>query len=188
MTKTSRISILLAGFLCFSISSFCQVDSCNLQISLLTCSPGEELYAAWGHTAIRVTDQRAGTDMVYNYGTFDDTDPDFYVKFTKGIMYYALSAYPYPDFLQEYQYQGRGVIEQVLKLSCDAKLKVHTALQANNTGANRFYYYYFHTDNCTTRAKDIIAKNTKRANSNSTPLYCFDLCKIDSDAQRSRYF
>lgn len=98
--------------------------------------------------------------MVYNYGTFDDTDPDFYIKFTKGIMYYALSAYPYADFLQEYQYQRRGIIEQVLKLSCDEKRTVHNALQVNNTGANRFYYYYFHTDNCTTRAKDIIVKNT----------------------------
>ena len=129
-------------------------------MSLLTCSPGEELYSAWGHTAIRVTDRNTGSDMVFNYGTFDDTDPDFYLKFTKGIMYYALSAYPYSDFLQEYQFQNRGIIEQELKLSCAEKIKIYEALQANNTDQNRFYYYYFHTDNCTTRAQDIVAGNT----------------------------
>jgi len=97
--------------------------------------------------------------MVFNYGTFDDTDPDFYLKFTKGIMYYALSAYPYSDFLQEYQYQNRGIIEQELKLSCAEKTKIYSALQVNNTNENRFYYYYFHTDNCTTRAGDMIVGN-----------------------------
>ncbi|MBC7827366.1 MAG: DUF4105 domain-containing protein [Chitinophagaceae bacterium] len=128
-------------------------------MSLLTCSPGEELYSAWGHTAIRVTDQSTGMDMVFNYGTFDDSDPDFYVKFTKGIMHYALSAYPFSDFLLEYEYQHRGIIEQTLLLSCNDKIRIWNALQKNNTDSNRFYYYYFHTDNCTTRARDMISKN-----------------------------
>jgi hypothetical protein len=128
-------------------------------MSLLTCSPGEELYSAWGHTAIRVSDRNTGMDMVYNYGTFDDSDPNFYFQFTKGIMHYALSVYPYADFLQEYQFQNRGIVEQLLDLSCDEKTRIYNALQLNNTDQNRFYYYYFHTDNCTTRAKDMIVKN-----------------------------
>jgi hypothetical protein len=153
-------TILITAFLCFSFLSYSQSDSCRLRISLLTCSPGEELYSAWGHTAIRVTDGNTGIDIVFNYGTFDDTDPDFYLKFTKGIMHYALSAYPYSDFLQEYQFQNRGIIEQLLQLSCEEKKAIYNALQLNNTDANRFYYYYFHADNCTTRAKDMIIKNT----------------------------
>ena len=79
----------------FSLFTFSQTDSCKLRISLLTCSPGEELYSTWGHTAIRVTDSVTGIDMVFNYGTFDDSDPDFYAKFTRGLMIYALSAYPF---------------------------------------------------------------------------------------------
>lgn len=154
-----RRTFYLIAFLFSSSLSYSQSDSCHLRISLLTCSAGEELYSAWGHTAIRVTDRNTGSDMVFNYGTFDDTDPDFYLKFTKGIMYYALSAYPYSDFLLEYQYQNRGIIEQELKLSCGEKTKIYSALQANNTNENRFYYYYFHTDNCTTRAGDMIVRN-----------------------------
>ncbi|MGZ5135533.1 MAG: lipoprotein N-acyltransferase Lnb domain-containing protein [Flavitalea sp.] len=155
-----RTSFSTSIFLFFSFLSYSQSDSCHLRFSLLTCSPGEELYSAWGHTAIRVTDRSTGMDMVFNYGTFDDSDPDFYLKFTKGIMHYALSAYPFSDFLQEYQFQGRGIVEQLLDLSCAEKTKIYNALQINNTEENRFYNYYFHTDNCTTRAKDMILKNT----------------------------
>jgi hypothetical protein len=157
--KTLWICINTAGFLFFSLLSFSQTDSCHLRISLLTCSPGEELYSSWGHTAIRVTDRNTGTDMVYNYGTFDDSDPNFYLRFTRGIMNYALSAYPFSDFLREYEFQGRGIIEQVLRLSCAEKTSIFNALQTNNTESNRFYNYYFHTDNCTTRAEDIIVQN-----------------------------
>ena len=160
MNKPTRLFILISTFLSSFQIAFSQTDSCRLLVSLLTCSPGEELYSAWGHTAIRVADSATGVDMVFNYGTFDDSDPDFYLKFTKGIMHYALSAYPYSDFLMEYQYQNRGVLEQVLHLSCEDKLKLYKALQLNNTGENRFYSYYFHTDNCTSRARDMIAKNT----------------------------
>lgn len=154
-----RTFITLA-FFCSSFFAYSQPDTCHLRLSLLTCSPGEELYSAWGHTAIRVTDRNTGSDMVFNYGTFDDTDPDFYLKFTKGIMHYALSVYPYSDFLQEYQYQNRGIVEQELRLSCAQKGNIYRALQVNNTNENRFYYYYFHTDNCTTRAQDLIVENT----------------------------
>lgn len=150
----------VAFLLLLSIPSTAQTDSCYLRISLLTCSPGAELYSTFGHTAIRVTDQARGIDEVYNYGTFDDRDPNFYVKFTKGIMIYALSNYPYADFLSEYEAEGRGVIEQVLQLNCAQKQQLYTALQTNAQEQNRFYNYYFHTDNCTTRARDMIASKS----------------------------
>lgn len=138
-------------------------DSCTIAVSLLTCSPGEELYSTFGHTAIRVSDKINGTDLVFNYGTFDDSDPDFYIKFTKGIMIYALSAYPFSDFVTEYRVQGRGVIEQQLDLSCDEKHLLLDSLMTNARPENMYYAYYFREDNCTTRAKDIIKKNIRQA-------------------------
>jgi hypothetical protein len=98
--------------------------------------------------------------MVYNYGTFDDRDPNFYVKFTKGIMIYALSNYSFQDFLLEYQYEKRSVIEQNLLLTGDQKQRLYAALQQNALEQNRYYNYYFHTDNCTTRARDMIVQQT----------------------------
>lgn len=150
----------VVGFAIICTCTHGQSDSCNLRISLLTCSPGEELYSAWGHTAIRVTDSINGSDIVYNYGTFDYEDPLFLANFTKGLMIYSLSAYPYSEFVREYQYYRRGVIEQELRLSCVDKEKIVAALLKNSQEENRHYQYYFHTDNCTTRARDVIVKNS----------------------------
>ncbi len=143
----------------YSLFTFSQTDSCKLRISLLTCSAGKELYAAWGHTAIRVSDSTSGMDMVLNYGTFDDSDPAFLAKFTQGIMIYALSAYPFSDFINEYKAEDRGVTEQLLSLSCEDKNKIYQALLYNARDENRFYEYYFSADNCTTRARDMVLQN-----------------------------
>lgn len=153
-------SILL--FLCplFCLTAAAQTDSSHLRISLLTCSPGAELYSIFGHTAIRVTDSINGADMVFNYGTFDDRDPQFYVKFTKGLMRYSLSNYAYQDFLQEYQYEKRYVTEQNLKLTGEQKQQLFAALRENAQEPNRYYNYYFHTDNCTTRARDMLVQKS----------------------------
>ncbi|HZZ74413.1 MAG TPA: DUF4105 domain-containing protein [Puia sp.] len=157
--KCTAVAVLL--FL-GCIRSFAQAnpDSCTMEISLLTCAPGTDLYSIFGHTAIRVQDARRGMDIVYNYGTFDDTDPLFYVHFTKGIMNYSLSAETYDSFMMEYEYEHRAVIGQVLNLSCAEKYQLYEALRKNTLDENRFYQYRFHTDNCTTRAARIIESNT----------------------------
>ena len=134
-------------------------DSCGLRISLLTCAPGEELYSTFGHTALRVKDATKGTDYVFNYGTFEFA-PDFYWKFIKGKLLYSLSIEDFNDFMEEYKAESRSVQEQVLQLSCDEKQKLYTALQTNAQEQNRYYKYDFLFDNCTTRAGDIVAKNT----------------------------
>src|SRR3954471_22362812 len=120
--KFSRFLLFVFSFCC--LKAVAQSDTSHLRISLLTCSPGMELYSTFGHTALRVTDSIHGVDMVYNYGTFDDRDPNFYAKFTRGIMLYALSNYSYQEFLQEYQYEHRGVIEQELQLTGEQKQKM----------------------------------------------------------------
>lgn len=134
-------------------------DSCKLRISLLTCAPGEELYSTFGHTALRVQDSLNGTDLVFNYGTFE-FGPDFYTKFIKGKLLYFLSVEDFRDFMYEYQIESRSVQEQVLQLSCGEKQKLYAALQTNAQEENKYYKYDFLFDNCTTRAGDIVVKNT----------------------------
>lgn len=157
MKKIIRLATILVCSFQVSISQ-AQTDSCNLRISLLTCGPGNELYSTFGHTAIRVRDSAKGYDVVYNYGTFDDSDPYFYLKFTRGIMRYALSAENFRDFMQEYLDEKRSVIEQSLDLSCKEKIQMLDALEDNLKESNRYYNYHFYLDNCTTRAKDVIKK------------------------------
>lgn len=137
------------------------MDSCSLEISLLTCAPGTDLYSIFGHTGIRVRDERRGMDIVYNYGTFDDSDPMFYLKFMRGIMRYSLSVQTYEGFMQEYEEEHRGVVAQILNLSCQEKNNLYEALRQNTLEENRYYDYHFHTDNCTTRAARIIESQTR---------------------------
>jgi len=140
-----------------------QDSSCNIQISLLTCSPGEELYSTFGHSALRVIDRSNNIDIIYNYGTFDFDDPAFYSKFTQGKLLYFVSVEKFENFLEEYQYYGRGITEQRLDLACSEKKKLVSALQENSKEENKYYKYDFIVDNCTTRLRDIVFKNADAA-------------------------
>ena len=155
MRKLCLLPLLLL-FGLFTSNQLIAQDSTKaaLQISILTCAPGEDVYTAWGHTAIRIIDSAKQTDVVYNFGTFDFNTPNFLVEFVKGNLNYFLSADDFQNFIAEYQYYGRSIKEQVLILSDADKIKWHNALQKNLEGNNRYYLYNFITDNCTTRVKD----------------------------------
>ncbi|MFM7720616.1 MAG: DUF4105 domain-containing protein [Sediminibacterium sp.] len=146
--------LLLFGFFTSSQSIAQDSSKAELQISILTCAPGEDVYTAWGHTAIRIIDSAKQTDIVYNFGTFDFNTPNFLAEFVKGNLNYFLSADYFQNFIAEYQYYGRSIKEQVLILSDAEKNKWQNALQNNLEGNNRYYLYNFITDNCTTRVKD----------------------------------
>lgn len=131
----------------------------KLRISLITCDAGDDIYTIWGHTAIRVTDSIHQTDIVYNFGSFDFNTPNFVAKFMRGDLNYFISSDSYSNFLYEYQYFGRDVHEQVLKLTPAEKINWQLELQNNMLPANRFYLYNFIGDNCTTRIKDGLFKH-----------------------------
>ena len=143
---------------CFSSFIASAQDSCGVKISLLTCTPGSELYSIFGHSALRIVDSKVGTDIVYNYGTFQFDDPDFYSKFVNGKLLYFLSREAYPDFVYGYQMENRGIDEQILNLSCSEKQEIREFLGNNLQGDNKFYKYDFLYDNCTTRLRDIFEK------------------------------
>ena len=153
-------ALLFTFFLLFFITgkSLAQQDSCHLQVSLLTVTPGEELYSTFGHSALRVHDTVTNQDIVYNYGTFNFDDPDFYMKFVRGKLLYYLSTDDYDSFVAETSEEKRGITEQYLNLTCDQKRNVIMLLEANMMAQNRFYKYDFLFDNCTTRLRDLVEK------------------------------
>ena len=121
------------------------------RISLITCTPGEELYARYGHTAIRVCDSVQDIDIVFNYGIFDFNTDHFYWKFVKGETWYELGAAPYWWFMREYEETQRPVYEQVLNLDSTQREAIWQALVVNYQPENRQYLYNFVFDNCATR-------------------------------------
>lgn len=153
------MKFLLALLFLFPLKIFAQNDSCHVRISILTCSPGEELYSTFGHSAIRVTDSVSNNDIVYNYGTFNFDEPGFYTKFIRGKLTFYLSTEDFDSFIADYRDEKRDIIEQVLNLTCTEKYKVVMLLQTNMMTANRTYKYDFTFDNCTTRLRDLIEKS-----------------------------
>ena len=135
------------------------MNSCHLRMSILTCSPGEELYSTFGHSAIRVTDSVSHHDIVYNYGTFNFDEPGFYTKFIRGKLSFYLSTDDFESFMNEYLEEKRDVTEQVLNLTCAEKYNIVMLLQTNMLAENRTYKYDFTFDNCTTRLRDLIKKS-----------------------------
>ena len=128
----------------------------SVEVSVLTCGPGDLLYSLFGHTAIRVQNHSTGQDLVYNYGTFDFQADGFAVKFLRGKLPYQLSVVRMDSFLREYQMDKRYVEEQSLNLSQSEKFKVLEFLYNNLRPENRFYKYDFYFDNCTTRIRDLL--------------------------------
>jgi Domain of unknown function (DUF4105) len=147
-------------FLCiFSHLHICTYAQPRLRISLLTCTPGEELNETFGHSALRVIDSNSVTDHVYNYGTFDFEDKNFYIKFIKGRLRYFVNIDQYQEFVFFYKQTNRGITEQVLNLSEQEKQTIYQALIENVKEENKYYQYDFFLDNCTTRLRDIIEKH-----------------------------
>lgn len=127
------------------------------QISLLTIAPGEELYSAFGHSAVRVHDPRSGLDRVYNYGTFDFDPPGFYGKFVLGKLNYRLDIEGFGRFERVYHFFKRSYREQAFNLSSEQKQTLYNFLEVNYLPENRYYLYDFFFDNCATRIRDILS-------------------------------
>jgi hypothetical protein len=162
------ITFLILNFSFLILNSVKAQDSSRLRISLLTCTPGEELYSTFGHSAFRVIDSALVingevSDIVYNYGTFDFNE-DFYLKFIRGKLLYYLSIEPFNDrdgymgFKTLYQSTNRGMTEQVLVLSPQEKKTIQHFLNENLKEGNKYYKYDFFFDNCTTRLRDILKR------------------------------
>jgi hypothetical protein len=131
----------------------------SIRISLLTCAPGEEIYSLFGHTAIRYEDPSRGIDLVFNYGVFSFSAPNFIYRFVKGETDYMLGVVDYPRFEMEYAYQNRAVWQQTLHLTTEEKEKLFRLLQINYLPENRVYRYNFFFDNCATRPRDKIEES-----------------------------
>lgn len=131
----------------------------SIRVSLLTCSPGTEIYALFGHTAIRYENKAKNIDGVFNYGLFSFQTPHFVMRFIKGETDYQLGVIPYPYFEEEYSERGSYVEQQVLNLTAEEKAELLRLLEENYRIENRTYRYNYFYDNCTTRARDKIEES-----------------------------
>lgn len=126
------------------------------EISVLTCSPGNEIYSVFGHSAIRVTDNEKGIDDIYNFGMFDFDTPHFVLKFVKKELYYFLDIQRPQSFIAEYTASNRKVVEQRLHLTETQKTYIMGRLEFLYRPENRYYLYAFLEENCSTAIRDLL--------------------------------
>lgn len=154
MKRILLLLIFIIGL--FSVRS-ASLDS--VRVSLLTCAPGSEIYALFGHSAIRYENPAKQQDWVFNYGMFSFKDPNFVMRFVKGETDYQLGVIPFHYFESEYAMRGSSVYQQELNLTDVEKIKLIQLLEDNYRPVNRIYRYNYFYDNCTTRARDKIEES-----------------------------
>ena len=166
-------------------------DADSLEVSLLTCAPGHEVYRLYGHTALRVRNvARPTSDYTYNFGWFSFDTPNFIMRFVLGRTDYSMAKESTALFVQSYLQDDAQVTAQVLALTPEEAHDVAQALNAIveqhdpevreyvvpglNGEQDRLtlemphwtYRYNFLYDNCTTRAlaavQSALAKHGER--------------------------
>jgi hypothetical protein len=156
MSAIKYIGIIYLFLLSISINAATPKLNNNAQAILFTCSPGQELYAGFGHSALWISDPVNNIDRLYNYGTFDFNTPNFYTKFIRGKLEYMLSVTTIGRFIREYELRGIEVHGQVLNLKQNEIDKMFSLLEENAKPENKFYKYDFFMDNCATRIRDVV--------------------------------
>ena len=155
------IAFFCCGFIVFAQSSTylnSLVPGEKARLSLLTASPGKDVYSQYGHTGIRYLDPENKLDVVFNYGLFDFNSPNFIWRFVTGETDYMVGTCSFFDFMIEYQMENRSVTEQVLNLRPEERDILLQALLINIRPENRVYRYDFFYNNCATKPRDIIVE------------------------------
>jgi len=129
----------------------------EIEIYVMTMGVGAEIWERFGHNAIGVRDRRQGTDLVYNYGTFDFTAPGFVTNFLQGRMLYWLDVADAGATIRYYRERlRRSVYIQELALLPSQRLELKRFLEQNALDANKYYRYDYYRDNCSTRVRDAL--------------------------------
>jgi hypothetical protein len=131
-----------------------------LSVYALTFGPGDHPFFKFGHNAILVRDAAAGTERVYNFGTFKFDSPWLIPEFMRGRLTYWLSVSSLQASLASYQRENRSILAQELVLAPDVKRTLQARLEENARPENRAYRYDYFLDNCSTRVRDVLDRAT----------------------------
>lgn len=148
-----KIAFLILTMAFFLGNAQKELLSENAEISMITIANGKLLNDSFGHSAIRVKDQKF--DKMYNYGMFDFQESGFYIKFMRGKLLYNLDVESTQLFLRYYAQQNREIKEQVLRLNQTEKQQFFDFLENNAKPENKKYLYDFFFDNCATKLREV---------------------------------
>ena len=143
---------------CVNKTEGTKISSEETKVSIISIGEGSSLADAFGHTGIRVISN--GNDIVFNFGVYDFSAPNFYSNFVKGRPVYKLAVQKYEKFKDGYIYQNRYLVEHELNISEESKMNIIDLLVNNSRPENKYYTYDYLRDNCSTRVADILIDDT----------------------------
>lgn len=129
----------------------------DAQIYLMTVGVGDQIYARYGHTMIRVHETMSASDSVYNWGMFDFADPGFAWKFFTGVLQYRIGVQSFSRTIDHYEsYEMRPVWEEPLNLTARQRRELLKRIAWNMRPENVRYSYQYFTNNCATKPRDYL--------------------------------
>jgi hypothetical protein len=124
------------------------------RVQLVTMGEAPEIYARFGHAALRVTDR--SRDLVYNFGTTNFDRPDLIRAFLRGHVRFWVAVSSFARTVTFYEHEDRSIYVQELRLSDGARERLAARLRELADPTRGAYAYDHFTDNCTTRVRDLI--------------------------------
>jgi len=157
----SKLYLSIAGL-------FIHLSITASELSLITCEPGDALYSAYGHSALRYKTQ--GLDIVFNFGTFNFSQQDFYLNFANGILDYEMSISYFSRFKERYQQLGRNLTELKLNIDSATTDQIALDLMQQQKAGEHLYRYDFVKANCATKIWDVFKKHLPHLHIDSTAM------------------
>ena len=128
----------------------------RLEVFLMTMGPGDAIWERFSHNALVIRDDRAGTEIAYNWGMFEFSQSDFIPRLLRGRMRYWMAGYRSADMIEAYRRVNRSVWLQRVNLTPGQRLELQAHVRETDTEANRYYRYDYYRDNCSTRVRDAL--------------------------------
>ena len=133
----------------------------DLTVYLMTMGVGAQIWEQFGHNAIwfhldRAPSSGGSEDVIYNWGIFDFSQPNFIPRFLQGRMLYSMGGYTLESTMAQYREIDRSVWVQELDLTNEQKVALRDFILWNARPENASYYYDYYRDNCSTRVRDAL--------------------------------
>ena len=128
------------------------------QFFLLTVGLGPTLETRYGHTVLRLLSED-GQDHNYNWGMFSFSEPNFFLNFFLGKLRYWVADMDFQRFFWQYKYYyKRRIVSDEIKLTLNQKKHLIEIINENMKPENKFFWYQYFTENCSTIPRDHLNK------------------------------
>lgn len=148
-----------------------------INVSLLTLSPGDEIYAAAGHLAVRMSCPIQDVDYAYEFVAVSDSPASSYaLNFLTGRQKGSYIRHFTSDFYMNANYKHREVTETPLYLTPDQEVTLWSKLD-ELADAGELLPFIPSTSNCCTRLMQVLEESVGEDTFGSlinSPLYDID--------------